>query len=112
MGEGAAEKRLAATGGAVNDEILTGANPVAAGKAGDLTAIESAPGAEVEVFEASPLLECGELQQAAQAAILAVDDLAFDQQAEAFFEGEAVGGTLGELLGQRGGHAVELQAVQ
>src|SRR5437773_6702896 len=29
VGEGATKKRLAATGGAVNDEILTSANPVA-----------------------------------------------------------------------------------
>ena len=41
-----------------------------------------------------------------------MDDLALDQQAEAFFEGKAVGGTLRELLGQRGGHAVELEAIQ
>ena len=90
MGEGAAEKGLAAAGGAVNEEILAGANPVAAGKAGELAAIESAPSAEVEVLKAGAFLERGQLQQAAQPAILAVDDLALDQQAEALFEGEAV----------------------
>ena len=82
MGEGATEKRLAATGRAVNDEVLTGADPVATGEAGDLAAIESAPGAEVEVLKAGAFLERGHLQQAAQPAILAVDDLALDQQAE------------------------------
>jgi hypothetical protein len=112
MGEGTAEKGLAAAGGAVNDEILSRANPIAAAEAGDLAAIESAPSAEVQVLNAGAFLEGGDLQQPAQSAILAMDDLALDQQAEALFEGETVGGTLGELLGQRGGHAEELQAVQ
>ena len=94
MGEGTAEKGLAAAGGAVNDEILSRANPIATAETGDLAAIESAPGAEVEVLNAGAFLEGGELQQAGESPILAVDDLALDQEAEAFLEGEAVGGTL------------------
>ena len=76
------------------------ADPIATAEAGDLAAIESAPCAEVEVLEAGAFLEGSELQQAGEAAIVAVDELALDQQAEALLEGEAVGGTLGELLGR------------
>jgi hypothetical protein len=112
MGEGTAKKGLAAAGGAMNDEILSRSNPIATAEAGDLAAIEAAARAKVKVLEAGALFEGGDLQQPTEPTILAMDDLALDQQAEALFEGETVGGTLGELLGQRGGHAVELQAVQ
>ena len=112
LGKRAGEEGLAAAGGAVDQEILGLADPVAAGEAGELGAIEPAAGAVVDVLEAGALLELRELQQAREPTILAVDDLAIDQQREALFEGEARGRALGELLGQRGGHAVELEPVQ
>ena len=105
-------KRLAAAGGAVEQEVLRLADPVAAGEAGQLAAIKPAAGAVVDVLDAGALLELRELQQARQAAIVAVDDFAVEQQREALVEGEAGGRALGELLGERGGHAVELQPVQ
>ena len=112
LGERTGDEGLAAAGGTVEQEILGLTNPVAAGEAGQLAAIQAAAGAVVDVLDAGALLELGELQEARQTTIVAVDDLAVEQQCEALVEGEAHGGALGELLGQGGGHAVELEPVQ
>lgn len=52
------------------------------------------------------------LQQPREPPVLTVSHFALDEQAQTVFEGQALGGTLGELLGQGDGHAVELQLVQ
>jgi hypothetical protein len=56
LSEGAGEPRLAGAGGAVEQEVLRVTYPVAAGEAGDLVAIETAPGTEVDVFDAGVAL--------------------------------------------------------
>src|SRR6266508_1636828 len=112
VGESASEEGLAATGSAVNDQILSGTDPIAAGEACQLTAIESAARAEVDVLEAGALFEGGHLQQTCESAIITMHDFAIEQQAEALFEAEAGGRALRELLGERGGHAIELEPVQ
>ena len=113
VGERAGKEGLAAAGGPVDEEVLGGADPVAGAKAGELRPVQPAAGAEVEVLEAGAAhLELGELQQACQAPVVAMQDFALDQQPEALFEGEPLHGALGRLLGERFNHAVELQAVQ
>ena len=97
----------------MNQEILRRADPVTGGKADELAAIEPAPGAVIDVLDAGvAVLQLRELQQAPQALVVTVEHLAIEQQPEALFEGERCGGTLGELLAQSGGNAVELEPVQ
>src|SRR5208283_1743911 len=112
LGQCAGEEGLAAAGGAMNEQILGLANPVAAGEAGQLTALKATTGAVVDVLDAGALLELCELQQARQAAIVAVDDLAVEEQRQPIFEGEAGGRALGQLLGKRGSHAIEFEPIQ
>src|SRR3989304_516594 len=112
MGQCAAQKRLATAGCTVDEKILVLTDPVAGTQARQLRPVKTAASAEIEVFKGSALLELCELQQTREPPVLAVGDLALDQQAEAIFEGQALGAGLGHLLAQRGGHTVELQLVQ
>src|SRR3972149_3637454 len=112
MCQRATQKRLATAGCAVDEKILMAADPVAGAQARQLRTVKTAASAEVQVLDGSAFLELRELQQASEPPVLAVGDLALDQKPEAIFEGEALGAGLGHLLGERGGHAVELQLVQ
>src|SRR3989304_3573815 len=112
MGQCAAQKRLSTAGCTMDEKILMATYPVAGAQACQLRTVKTAASAEIQVFEGSAFLELGELQQASEPAVLAVGDLALDQQAEAVFEGQALGAGLGHLLAQRGGHTVELQLGQ
>ena len=97
MGQRAGQEGLAAAGGPVDQEILRRADPVATAEAGELRAIQPAAGAEVDVLEAGAAhLELGELQQACQAPVVAMQDFALDEQPEALFEGEPLHGALGQ----------------
>ena len=113
VGERAGQPGLAGAGGALDEERLAGTDPVAGAEAGELGSIEATAGAEVDVFEArATVLELRELQQARESAVLAVQDLAIEQEREALFEREAVGRALGGLFFERLGQAEELEAVQ
>lgn len=78
MREGARKIGLAGAGCAVDDQVLTGADPVAGRQAGDLAALESGTCAVVEILQAGALLELGQFQQSREAAAFAVRDFAFD----------------------------------
>ena len=83
-------------------------DPVGADESRDDTAIEAARRAKVDVFRCGRR-ECEAcfLEQALQPAIIAVGELAFEQEAEPFFKGEFGGRTGLELLTKGGRHAGE-----
>ena len=83
----------------MDEKILMATYPVAGTQARQLRTVKTAASAKVQVLEGSALLELRELQQASEPPVLAVGDLALDQQAEAIFEGEALCAGLGHLLG-------------
>ncbi len=93
------EPGLAEAGGAGDEDVVSGANPVGAGEACELTRIETTGTAGVEVLNAGTgILELGLFEQTFQAPRIAPGEFAIDQEAEAVFEGEAGGQRLGELL--------------
>lgn len=83
VGQSAPQKGLSTPGGAVDEKILVLTDPIAGGETRQLRTVQTATSAEVEVFEGSALLQLRELQQASESPVLAVGELALDQQAEA-----------------------------
>src|SRR6202163_581566 len=84
------EPGLAETGGAGDEDVVSGANPVGAGEAGELTSIEAAGTGGVEILNTSVgILELGLFEQTFQAPRIAPGEFAIHEQAEAVFEGEA-----------------------
>ena len=69
VGQCARQVSLAAPGGAVNQKILCRAYPIARSKTRDLGAIQAAPGAEIEVFQAGAHFELRQLQQSGEPAV-------------------------------------------
>ena len=63
MGQRTSQEGLAAAGGAVDDEVLRRGDPLAGGETGQLRAIQSAARAQLDVLQASALLQLRELQE-------------------------------------------------
>src|SRR5271165_4295659 len=112
LAQGTGEPGLAEPGGAGDEDAVSGANPVGRGEAGELTWIETAGTARVEILNAGiGIFELGLLEEAFQAPGIAPGEFTIDQEAEAIFEGEAGSQRLGELLLEGAGHAIEAQGM-
>ena len=90
VGQCASEIGFAAAGGAMHDQIVSGADPVTGGEAGQLCAIQSAARTQVDIFHAGTLFELSQLQQTGESAIVAIAELAIDQQPQALLERQRV----------------------
>src|ERR1019366_1988234 len=113
VGRRTGEPGLAEAGGAGDEDVVSGANPVGTGKARELTWIETAGTAGVEILNASVgIFELGLFEQTFQAPRFSPGELAIHEKAEAVFEGEAGSQRLGELLFEGASHAIEAQAAQ
>ena len=87
--KGASKPRFARTGCTVDQQILRLADPVTAGKARELTAIESAAGAVIDVLHAGiTMLELRETQQARESLVVAVEHFTINEQPQALFKGK------------------------
>ena len=88
-------------------------NPVAQCQAHYLTALQPAPGARVNVFNAGLwVFQVGRLEQACLALVTAPMHLAVYQQGQAFLKAQARHARLAQLLLQACGHASEFEAAQ
>ncbi|OWK35365.1 hypothetical protein PSOLE_46950 [Pseudomonas oleovorans subsp. oleovorans] len=112
VGQGAGQPGFTDTGGAADDQVEAVAQPLTTAQLQDQRLIQSARAAVVDVFEAGVVLEPGLAQAAAQALVIAFGQLAVDQQAEAFFEAQAVDVRGFQLFIQRLEHAVQAQGLQ
>ena len=85
----AGQPRLAAAGGAGDQQIARMAQPVAAGQRGDEAAVQRAAGAPVDVLDAGRAdLELGRLEQPLHAPVVAPGDLALHQQGQPLVEAQ------------------------
>jgi len=113
VGERTGQIRFAGTGRPRDEQIVLVMDPLTTGELGDLGALEPTGVTVVDVFytgggDAQP----GGSEQAAQAAVVAGEEFAIEQQREALVEGELMGLGLGELLLEGLGHAGQAQGVQ
>ena len=112
IGQGARQVGLADPGGAGDQHRLVAPDPVTGEQAPKHGAVQAAGVTVVDVLGHRGLLEPGAAQPAAGLALVARGDLAVDQEAEAFLEGQGLGLRQVGLLGERLGHAEEAQLDQ
>jgi len=75
----AGEPGLAESGGASDEQVVAGADPVAAGESRDLSCVEPARAAAVDILDAGVgVFELGLLQQALEAARIAPGEFAIN----------------------------------
>ena len=113
MAQGTGQVGLAAAAGAGDQQILATPDPVALGQPCDLCRDEVARMLVVDVLYAGGQLEACLSDQALLLALVPAYAFLFDQQREAFGEGQSlVGADLFQLLLQRVGHGAEFELTQ
>jgi hypothetical protein len=112
VAQGGGEPGLAGAGGSGEAEILLAFDPVAVGELGEMGPVDPARMPIVELFDAGRNSELNGFEKPREAAVVAFDDLTFDQQAKALFEGKLLTVGLFPLVQQRRGHSGEFQGKQ
>lgn len=112
LSEGTGEEGLPSSGGACDENDLMMADPVGAGQAKDVGAVEAAGGAKIEIFDAGRQAELCLAQKPREASILADGDLALGEKAKAVVEGEPLDVRYPLLLLESGSHPVEAEFAQ
>jgi hypothetical protein len=113
VAERTGEPRLPGAGRADQQQRLVLADPVSAGKLQDARFVEPALRPVVDVFDArAAVAEARELEEAREAAVVPDRLLAFQQQGQAFVEGERGEIGLAALFVEGRGHAEQFERVQ
>ena len=84
------DERFSCPGGAENDQVESFADPGILGQLQHELTLQAPFGREINILDHRGLLETGLTETAAQAVVLALDMLLFDQQCQAFLKGEFV----------------------
>lgn len=112
LSEGAGEEGLPGSGGACDENDLMMADPVGAGEAKDVGAVEAARGAQIKIFDAGRQAELCLAQKPSEASILTDGDLALEEKAKAVVEGEPLDVGYALLLLEGGSHPFEAKFAQ
>lgn len=112
LAHGASEERFARARGSGNDDALVIADPLRTGQLFDLSALQPANRAEVDVFETGRQLEFRLAHPAFQGAVFAPSPLPVHKQAKAFVKRQFRHARLLALLLVRRCHSVEFHRVQ
>jgi len=109
VAERAGQPTLAGAGFAGDQEVLSAGAPVTGRELGEQRLVETTRRLGVEILDGGVLPETGKLEPGDEPFAGALDDLAIDEQAEPFLEGERSDSWLLSLLLESFGHAEETE---